>query len=63
MVFIQNNHTPIFMVKLLDFNCVRNVFKRPIVYMFFLFTFVWIFTTKRSMFCIKLSCNIDDLKS
>ena len=63
MVFIQNNHTPIFMVKLLDFNCVRNVFKRPIVYMFFLFTFVWIFTTKRSMFCIKLPCNIDDLKS
>ena len=35
MVFIQNNHTPIFMVKLLDFNCVRNVYKRPIVYMFF----------------------------
>ena len=63
MVFIQNNHTPIFMVKLLDFICVRNVFKRPIVYMFFLFTFVWIFTIKRSMFCIKLPCNIDDLKS
>ena len=30
---------------------------------FFLFTFVWIFTRKRSMFCINLPCNIDDLKS
>ena len=45
------------MVKILDFNCVRNFWQKVIVYGFF----DWVFT--RSMFSIKLPCNIDDLKS
>ena len=60
--FLYKTITPISMVKIVDFNGVRNFWQKVYcVYVFFDLHLFWIFT--RSMFSIKLSCNIDDLKS
>ena len=45
--------TPIFMVKILDFNCEKFLTKSC----FFLFTFVWIFT--RNMFSINHYVSVE----
>ena len=52
-----SKNSPVFMVKIMGFNCVRETSDKKLSLLCSCF---WIFT--RNMFSIKLKCSMDDFK-